>query len=133
MNEQIISFLVYGVNKHISQRLYEKLKVKREEVEIAHLYFLPKAHKPKTPLRPIMAGLKSPTIEISRWLDRMLRPIFDRLAYNTTIPNGVQLIKEIERWSADFLTPATSFITMDVTDLYTMIPQEGGVTAMRRN
>ncbi|CAF1570293.1 unnamed protein product, partial [Rotaria sordida] len=37
-----------------------------DEAELAHLYFLPKAHKPGTPLRPIMSGLKSPTIEISR-------------------------------------------------------------------
>jgi len=120
------------VNKHISQNQYEKLKVKKEEAELAHLYFLPKAHKPKTPLRPIMAGLKSPTIAISKWLDGLLRPLFDRLTCDTTILNGVQLIQQAERWSARYLTPATSFITMDVTDLYTMIPQEGGITAIKR-
>jgi hypothetical protein len=125
---------LYGLwyNKHINQNQYEKLKVKKEEAELAHLYFLPKAHKPKTPLRPIMAGLKSPTIAISRWLDGLLRPLFNRLACDTTIPNGVQLIKQVEKWSARYLTPATSFITMDVTDLYTMIPQEGGVTAIKK-
>ena len=120
------------VNKHITQKQYEKLKVKQEEAELAHLYFLPKAHKPNTPLRPIMAGLKSPTIAMSRWLDGLLRPLFDRLACDTTIPNGVQLLKQVETWSARYLLPATSFITMDVTDLYTMIPQEGGVTAIKR-
>jgi hypothetical protein len=120
------------VNKYITQRQYEKLKVNKEDAELAHLYFLPKAHKPRTPLRPIMAGLKSPTIGISKWLDGLLRPLFDRLACDTTIPNGFQLIKQVERWSATYLTPATSFITMDVTDLYTMIPQEGGVTAIKR-
>jgi hypothetical protein len=65
-------------------------------------------------------------------LDKLLRPLFDRLACDTTIPNGVQLIKQVERWSASHLTPATSFITMDITDLYTMIPQEEGVTAIKR-
>jgi len=131
--ERTNNFL-YGlwVNKHISQNQYEKLKVKKEVAELAHLYFLPKAHKPKTPLRPIMSGLKSPTIEISRWLDRLLRPLFDRLACESTISNGVQLIQQAERWSATYLTSATSFITMDVTDLYTMIPQEGGITAIKR-
>ncbi|CAF1544313.1 unnamed protein product [Rotaria sp. Silwood1] len=84
-------------NKHITQKQYEKLKVNKEEAELAHLYFLPKAHKPDTPLRPIMAGLKSPTIGISKWLDGLLRPLFDRLAFNTTILNGVQLIKQVER------------------------------------
>jgi hypothetical protein len=42
------------------------------------------------------------------------------------------LIKQVERWSVECLTPTTSFITMDVTDLYTMIPQEGGITAIKR-
>jgi hypothetical protein len=126
--------LLYGlwVNKHIAQKQYEKLRVKKEEAELAHLYFLPKAHKPDTPLRPIMSGLKSPTIKISKWLDGLLRPLFDRLACVTTVENGVQLIKNVERWSTEYLTPATSFITMDVTDLYTMIPQEGGVTAIKK-
>ncbi|CAF4999203.1 unnamed protein product, partial [Rotaria sp. Silwood1] len=98
------------VNKHISQ----------------------KAHEQGTPLRPIMSSLKSPTIAISKWLDGLLRPLFNRLGSDITIANGAQLIKQVEKWSAKYLTPATSFITMDVTDLYTMIPQEGRITAIRR-
>jgi hypothetical protein len=90
-------------------RKTDKFKVKKEEAELAHLYFLPKAHKPGSPLRLIMSGLKSPTIRISKWLDGLLRPLFDRLACDTTIPNGGQLIKLVERWSAIYLTSATSF------------------------
>ena len=120
------------INKHLSQKQYERLKVKKEEAELAHLYFLPKAHKPLTPLRPIMSGLKSPTIAISKWLDGLLRPLFNRLAHATSIENGVQLIKHAENWSTEHLTPSSTFITMDVTDLYTMIPQEGGVIAIKR-
>ena len=108
------------------------MKVIKEEAELAHLYFLPKSHKPETQLRPIMAGLKSPIIAISRWLDGLLRPLFDRLAGDTTIPNGLQLLEQVEIWSARYLTSATSFITVDATDLYTMIPQEGGVKAIKR-
>ncbi|CAF0919845.1 unnamed protein product, partial [Adineta steineri] len=67
------------------------------EAELAHLYFLPKAHKPNTSLRPIMAGLKSSTTKISRWLDSLLRTLFDRLALDITTINGVQLIKQVER------------------------------------
>ena len=119
------------MNKHIAQKQYEKLKVNREVAELAHLYFLPKAHKPGTPLRPIISGLKSPTIAISRWLDSLLRPLFDKIAIDTTILNGVQLIKQVKTWSNQYLTSTTSFITIDVTDLYTMIPQEGGIKAIK--
>ncbi|CAF3127447.1 unnamed protein product [Rotaria socialis] len=112
--------VLYGFwrNKHITQKQYERLKVVKEQAEIAHLYFLRKAHKPKAPLRSIMAGLKSPTIAISRWLYGLLRPLFNRLANETTILNGSQLVKQIEQWSARYLTTTTSFITMDATDLY---------------
>ncbi|CAF4764814.1 unnamed protein product [Rotaria sp. Silwood1] len=79
-----------------------------------------------------MASLKSPITGMLKWLDGLLRPLFNRLASETIISNGCQLIKQVERWSATYLTPATSFITMDVTDLYTMIPQEGGVQAIKR-
>ena len=54
--------------KWITQNHYEKLCVKFDEVELAHLYYLPKAHKPGTPLRPIISGIKYPTIKISNFL-----------------------------------------------------------------
>ncbi|CAF1544374.1 unnamed protein product [Adineta ricciae] len=120
------------INKHITQKHYENLKAKRDEAELAHLYFLPKAHKPNTPLRPIVAGMQSPTIRISKWLDDLLRPLFNQLASDIAIENGTQLIKSVERWSENYLTSSTTFISMDVTDLYTMIPQEGGVVAIKR-
>ncbi|CAF1449750.1 unnamed protein product [Adineta ricciae] len=120
------------VNKHITQKHCENLKIQRSETELAHLYFLPKAHKPNTPLRPIVAGMKSPTIGISKWLDDVLRPLFNQLASETAIENGTQLIKSVERCSENYLTSSTTFISMDVTDLYTMIPQEGAVIAIKR-
>lgn len=131
--ERTNNFLLgLSVNKHITLKQYEKLRIKKEDAELAHLYFLPKAHKLGTPLRPIMSGLKSPTIKISKWLDGILRPLFDRIACETNILNGAQLIKQVEKWSAVNLTPTTSFITMDVNDLYTMIPQEGGIKAIKK-
>ncbi|CAF1046795.1 unnamed protein product, partial [Rotaria magnacalcarata] len=61
--------------KWITQKQYEQLSIKSNEVELAHLYYLPKAHKPGTPLRPIISGLKHPTIKISKFLDDLLRPL----------------------------------------------------------
>ena len=108
------------------------MQVNTEEAELAHLYFLPKAHKPGTPLRPIVAGLKSPTIKISKWLDAILRPLFDQMAASTSILNGVQLISMLEQWSRSNLDHRTLFLTMDVSDLYTMVPQEGGIQAIKK-
>ncbi|CAF1591463.1 unnamed protein product [Rotaria sp. Silwood1] len=55
--------------KWITKKQYEQLCIKTDEVELAHLYYLPKHHKPQTLLRPIIAGLKHPTIKISKFLD----------------------------------------------------------------
>ncbi|CAF1333154.1 unnamed protein product [Adineta steineri] len=76
----------------INQKQYEKLCVKPDEVELAHLYYLPNAHKPGTPLKPIIYGFKHPTIKISCFLDVLLRPLFDRMAVDTTVLSGSDLI-----------------------------------------
>ncbi|CAF5008854.1 unnamed protein product, partial [Rotaria sp. Silwood1] len=70
------------------------LSIKSNEVELAHLYYLPKAHKLDTPLRPIISGLKHPTIKISKFLDELLRPLFDKMASNTTVTSGTEVIKQ---------------------------------------
>jgi hypothetical protein len=80
--------------KWITQKQYELLCInKTDEVELAHLYYLPKAHKPDTPLRPIVAGLKHPTMKISKFLDDLLRPLFDKMSLDTTVTCGFELLK----------------------------------------
>jgi hypothetical protein len=118
--------------KWITQKQYEQLSIKIDEVELAHLYYLPKAHKPGTPLRPIIAGLKHPTVKISKFLDDLLRPLFDKMALNTTIMSGFELVKKLQEWSKVNIKQETLLCTVDVTDLYTMIPQVEGVLALKK-
>ncbi|CAF2052864.1 unnamed protein product [Rotaria magnacalcarata] len=114
--------------KWISQKQYEQLCIQNSnDVELAHLYYLPKAHKPGTPLRPIVAGLKHPTIKISKLLGELLRPLFDQMASKTTITSGFELLKHVQEWTKSNLRQNTLFCTIDVTDLYTMVPQVEGV------
>ena len=82
--------------KWITQKQYEQLCINRNEVELAHLYYLPKPHKIGTPLRPIISGLKHPTIKISKFLDDLLRPLFDQMALKTTITSGFELVKKLQ-------------------------------------
>ncbi|CAF1510802.1 unnamed protein product, partial [Rotaria sordida] len=117
--------------KWITQKQYELLSIKLNEVELAHLYYLPKAHKPGTPLRPIISGLKHPTIKISKFLDDLLRPLFDKMPQDTTIISGFELIKKLNEWSRLNMNENTIFCTIDVIDLYTMIPQVEGVLSLK--
>ena len=120
------------LTKWITLKQYEKLCIKQDEVELAHLYYLPKAHKPNTPLRPIISGLKHPTIKISKFLDDMLRPLFNKMALNTTVTCGFELIKKLQEWSKNNMKQETVLGTIDVTDLYTMIPQVEGVLSLKK-
>ncbi|CAF2085832.1 unnamed protein product [Rotaria magnacalcarata] len=116
----------------ITQKQYEQLSIKQNEVELAHLYYLPKAPKPGTPLRPIVSGLKHPTIKISRFLDKLLRPLFDRMALSTTVTSGTEVIKQLYEWSKSNARQDTLICTMDVIDLYTMIPQTEGILEIKK-
>ncbi|CAF1380449.1 unnamed protein product [Rotaria sp. Silwood1] len=108
------------VKKH-----YDKMMPDRQKVELSHMYYVPKAHKKYTPLRPIINTIKAPTTSISRFLDKLIRPLFDKHARSTTIVDGTDLIRQLHQYvENDRLQPSTLFCTFDITDLYTMLPQE---------
>ncbi|CAF4858579.1 unnamed protein product [Rotaria socialis] len=116
----------------ITQKQYELLCVKPSEAKLAHLYYLPKTHKPGTPLRPIVSGLKHPTIKISTYLDQLLRPLFNKVGLKTTTTSGFEVMKQVYEWSTTNLRKETLLCTIDVVDLYTMIPQTEGVLAIKK-
>ena len=118
--------------KWITQKQYESLSIKPTEVELSHLYYLPKAHKIGTPLRPIISSLKHPTTKISKYLDDLLRPLFNRMAQQTSVESGFELLKQLHLWSEKNLNKETLFCTIDITDLYTMIPQIEGVLSLKK-
>ncbi|CAF2096573.1 unnamed protein product [Rotaria magnacalcarata] len=111
--------------KHILSWQLDKMIPKREKVQSAYLYFIPKPHKIGTPLRPIVSSLHMPTTGISKFLDKLIRPLFDKYARSTTIIDGVDLIQRLEAYATNgYLNPTTYFCTFDITDLYIMLPQE---------
>ena len=73
------------------------------------------------------------TNNISHFLDRLLRPLFDHVARQTTFINGIDLVRQLEAYEQnDCLLPTTQFVTFDVTDLYTMIPRNGALETLGR-
>jgi hypothetical protein len=64
-------------------------------------------------------------------LDDLIRPLFDKHAASTTIVNGVDLVRRLEQYVTDgHLKPSTLFCTFDITDLYTMLPQEVSIDVL---
>ncbi|CAM4819703.1 unnamed protein product [Rotaria magnacalcarata] len=111
--------------KKISEWQRSKLIPIREKTELAYKYFLPKSHKKDTPLRPIVNTIHTATKKISQFLDKLIRPLFDRFVRQTTIVDGADLLDRLEKYiEKGNLNSSTLFITFDITNLYTMLPQE---------
>lgn len=54
------------------------------------------------------------------------------MAASTTVTSGIDVITRLYQWSEEHLRQETVFCTMDVIDLYTMIPQTEGVLAIKK-
>ncbi|CAF3032008.1 unnamed protein product [Rotaria sp. Silwood2] len=105
----------------------QKLKMMpiRNKIELAYMYFLHKSHKKGTPLRPIINTIHAATTQISKHLDELIRPLFDRYARHTTIVDGVDLLSRLHKYIQNgYFNSSTLFVAFDITNLYTILPQE---------
>jgi hypothetical protein len=72
-----------------------------------------------------VSSLNTPTTGISKFLDQLTRPLFDKHVRSNTIIDGVDLIHRLDTYvENEYLKATTQFCTFDITDLYTMLPQE---------
>jgi len=113
-------------SKRMPQALLDKLRPSITESELPHLYYNPKDHKIGEPLRPIVSGIKSPLTKLSSFLDKSIRPLFDRHT-PYSISNSMIFLKRLKEFKT---TNETNIYTFDITDLYTMIPQRESVLAI---
>ena len=90
-------------------------------------YTLTKIHKPTPVGRPIISGCDGPTERLSSFLDRLLQPIAQKqklyLKDKTAFINLIETTK---------VSKNAIVGSMDVTNLYTNIPQEEGVETVCR-
>ncbi|CAF2953462.1 unnamed protein product [Rotaria sp. Silwood2] len=130
----VTSLLKYLLRRGaINEYQHKKMTPKKNDLELAHLYFIPKPHKLDCSLRPITAAIHAPTTMMSKFLNDLLAPVFIRVARKTTFINGFDLIRTLEKYASDgCLKPNTLFITFDITNLYTMIPRQGTLEAFKR-
>src|SRR3984893_7227913 len=75
--------------------------------------------------------MNTPITGISKFLNKLLRPLFDKHVRSTTIIDGVDLIRRLETYVENgYLKPTTQLCTFDITDLYTMLPQEESLNVL---
>jgi hypothetical protein len=75
--------------------------------------------------------MRAPTRNISKFLDDILRPIFNDKCKTTTIINGAHLITELlNHTNKGLLKPTTLLCTFDIHNLYTMLPQDEALNTL---
>ena len=86
-------------------------------------YTLTKIHKPTLVGSPIISGCGCPTGRLSSFVDKLLQPIAQ--IQDSYLKDTSHFIRFIESTRV----PRNTFlVSMDVTSLYTNIPQEEGIT-----
>ena len=96
----------------------------------ARFYFLTKIHKRITqpPGRPVVAGIGSPSEKISQLVDHFLNPI--SMKVRSYLRDTNDLLHHLMK--VGNCTEGTLLVTMDVTSLYTNIPNDEGIRASMR-
>ena len=91
------------------------------------LYLLPKIHKSQVPPpgRPIISANSSPTERISAFVDTFLRPIVGKGA--SYIKDTTDFLNKMDKINT--MTPDSLLVSLDVSSLYTNIPNREGVQA----
>ena len=89
---------------------------------IPEFYTLTKIHKPTITGRPIISGCDGPTERISSFVDTLLQPISK--TQKSYLKDTTDVINFIEKTK---VKKRTFLVSMDVTSLYTNIPQNVGI------
>ena len=115
-------------NDEIAQSVYRNLVPK--DCKTPAFYFLPTIHKQKITGRPIISGNNCPTEKISAFIDEHIKQFVPHI--KSYVRDTPDFIKKIENFK---LTGDYFLVTMDVTSLYTNIPNHEGlaVRAFRRS
>ena len=91
------------------------------------IYFLPKIHKPNNPGRLIFSACSCPAELISSYLDKIMAPIIKTLpSYIKDSQFALETFREFNFHGQNKL-----IFTMDITSLYTVIPNDEGLRALK--
>ena len=111
--------------KHIHEMTFKSLSQTLNPPRIPVFYTLTKTHKVNLSSPPIISGCDSPTERISAFVDTLLQPIMKE--QQSYIKDTIQFINFIEGTT---VPQNATLVSMDVTSLYTNIPQEEGITTI---
>ena len=108
---------------YIDKHTYAYLRP-TDKVRTQHMYFLKELHKTPHGIRPIVSGCNGPTERISAFLDHIIKPLV------TTTPSYIKDSPYLILLLENTPIPKNAILaTIDVSSLYTNIPQDEGKEA----
>ena len=110
---------------HVDKMTAKWLSLMPDPPRIPVFYTLTKIHKPTLAGRPIISGCSGPTERISAFVDHLIQPITQQ--QTSYLKDTTDLINFIDRIK---LPNSAILVSMDVTSLYTNIPQRKGITTV---
>ncbi len=118
-----INALLHNLHKtnSITTKTYNKLKPNNNS-KPGTFYGIPKLHKPKLTIRPIISNINHPTTNISKHLHTIMQPLV--ATSKSYIRNSQHLLQLLEKHKP---TQHTVIITADIESLYTNIPNQLGI------
>ena len=120
---QLIKSLLQG--NHIDEMTAKWLSLTPNPPRIPVFYTLTKIHKPTPVRRPIISGCDGSTEWLSSFVDRLIQPIAQK--QDSYLKDTTDFINFIEKTK---LPQNVILASMDITSLYTNIPQEEGITTV---
>ena len=123
--KELINALHHG--DHIDDMTEKWLCLTPNPPRIPVFYTLTKIHKPNPVGRPIISGCEGPTERISSFVDLLLQPIAKM--QKSYVKHTTDFLNFIEKTK---VAKDTILVSMDVTSLYTNIPQEEGIAIVCR-
>ena len=102
--------------------------LKTQNPRTSRMYLLPKIHKVENPGRPVISSVECHSSKISEYVDHYLQPAVSRLkSYTKDSTDTIHKLNSInnETCQEDIL------VTMDVRSLYTNIPNDEGIHAVK--
>ena len=125
-----VNAIVYKLfcSGHIDKMTHKWLTTDLKQPRIPEFYTLTKIHK-KTPVgRPIVSGSSGPTERISSFVDSLLQPIATK--QESYLKDTTDFINFIENTQ---IPDDVILATLDVSSLYTNIPQSEGIDVICRH
>ena len=96
----------------------------------SRFYLLPKIHKENNPGRPIVSACNCPTENIASYLDMVMSPCVCNLkTYVKDTNHALQILRTFQFANDD--ASQRFFYTMDIKSLYTVIPHNSGLEALK--